>query len=204
MTSKVLHKTRAAGFSLRETLYVEDARSSHARADSFAFARRRISGAARIPRHETTPKGNRTPVAGMKSRCPRPLDDGGKRCLSQRETSDIERGEYRQQRRQRQSAGYRRSAGARIPSRTRVRGNPFPRTAGTNEMRDGNPAENGDEIGISSQRVNRHVGAAQRMILQALWTSDRSRRLVPGCERRVCRDEGRAPSNIVRSGCRRS
>ena len=26
---------------------------------------------------ETTPKGIRTPVAGVKSRCPRPLDDGG-------------------------------------------------------------------------------------------------------------------------------
>ena len=45
-------------------------------------------------------------------------------------------------------------AGARIPSRTHLFGNPFERTAGARATQDRNPAASGDEIGISSQRAS--------------------------------------------------
>ena len=63
-----------------------------------------------------------------------------------------------------EAAGSRAGAGARIPSRIRIRGNPFPWTAGDHETQDGNPVERGAEIGISSQHAfySRSEGTGRR------------------------------------------
>ncbi|MFM1798325.1 MAG: hypothetical protein RLZZ117_603 [Cyanobacteriota bacterium] len=44
-----------------------------------------------IARMVNTPKGIRTPVASVKGRCPRPLDDGGEATAFSGETIDSKR-----------------------------------------------------------------------------------------------------------------